>query len=105
MPDAAAPLQRAQLLAAQSVGSEIIQLRDRARRLGLNADLGPVLATVAQGDSANATAQLARLDAVLAAQAATGPEMQTVMRARGHILVISEALTQHAAYFDAGASS
>jgi hypothetical protein len=31
--------------------------------------------------------------------------MQTVMRARGHILVISEVLTQHAAYFDAGASS
>jgi hypothetical protein len=43
IPDAATPLQRAQLLAALSVGSEIIQLRDRARRLGLNADLDPVI--------------------------------------------------------------
>jgi uncharacterized membrane protein YccC len=102
MPDAATPLQRAQLLAALSVGSEIIQLRDRARRLGLNADLDPALAAVAQGEYANATAQLARLDAALATQSATGPEMQTVLRARGSILVISETLARHASYFEAG---
>jgi len=102
MPEAATPLQRAQLLAALSVGSEIIQLRDRARRLGLNADLDPALAAVAQGDNANANAQLARLDAALATQSATGPEMQTVLRARGSILVISETLARHASYFEAG---
>jgi hypothetical protein len=103
MPDAATPLQRAQLLAALSVGSGIIQLRDSARRLSLDAELSPVLAAVAQGDTASATAHLARLDAALAGQAATGPDMQMVLRARGGILAMIEVLTQHAAYFEAGA--
>jgi hypothetical protein len=102
MPDAATPLQRAQLLAALSVGREIIQLRDSARRLSLDAELGPVLAAVAHGDTASATAHLARLDAAFAAQVATAPEMQTVLRGRGLILVLSETLIKHAAYFDAG---
>ena len=82
IPDAATPLQRAQLLAALSVGNEIIQLRDRLRRLGLNADLDPVLAAVAQGDTASAIARLARLDTAVAERSATGPEMQTVLRVR-----------------------
>ena len=99
IPDAATPLQRAQLLAALSVGEETIQLRNIADRFGLNADLDPALAAVAQGDTATATAQLARLDAALAAQSATGPEMQTILRARGTILVISETFAVHAVYF------
>jgi hypothetical protein len=37
-PDAATPLQRVQLLAARSVGSEIIQSRDTARPLELDAN-------------------------------------------------------------------
>jgi uncharacterized membrane protein YccC len=102
MPDAATPVQRAQLLAASLVGEEIIQLRDVAHRFGLNADLDPALAAVAQGDTASATAQLARFDAALAAQSATEPEMQTVLRARGTILVISETLAVHAVYFGSG---
>ena len=56
-------------------------------------DLDPVMAAVARGDTASATAHLARLDAVLAGQAATGPDMQTRLRARGSILAISEVLT------------
>ena len=111
IPDAATPLQRAQLLAALSVGSEIIQLRDTAHGLApgflggelFDADLDSVLAAVAQGDTASATAYLARLDEALAASAASEPGTQTVLRARTSILVLSEALTKHAAYFDAGA--
>ena len=102
VPDAATPLQRAQLLAALSVGSEIVQLRDRARRLGLSADLEPALVAMAQGDTATTTSQLTRLDAALAAHTATGPEGQTVLRARGSILVISETLAAHAVYFGSG---
>jgi uncharacterized membrane protein YccC len=102
IPDAATPLQRAQLLAALSVGEEIIQLRDIAHRFGLNADLEPALAAAAQGETATATAQLALLDAALAEHAATEPEMQTVLRARGTILVISETLAVHAVYFGSG---
>jgi uncharacterized membrane protein YccC len=102
VPDAATPLQRAELLAALSVGREIIQLRGGARRLELDTELDPVLAAVAQGDTASATAHLARLDAALAAQVATAPETQTVLRARGNILAISETLARHASYFQAG---
>jgi len=39
LPDGAEPLQRSQLVAALSVGTEIIQLRRIARRLGLGSDL------------------------------------------------------------------
>jgi hypothetical protein len=57
---------------------------------------------VAQGDTATTTAQLARLDAALAGYAATESEMQTVLRGRGTILVISETLAVHAVYFGSG---
>ena len=102
MPDEATPLQRAQLAAALSVGSGILQLRQITRRLGLCGDLEPALAAVARGNSAIATEQLAQLDAGLAAHAVIGPEKQTVLRARAGVSILSEALTQHAAYFDLG---
>ena len=100
MPDEATPLQRAQLAAALSVGSGILQLRQITRRLGLGGHLEPALAAVARGNSAIATEQLAQLDAGLAAHAVIGPEKQTVLRARAGVSILSEALTQHAAYFD-----
>ena len=68
LPDEAQPLQRAQLLAALSVGTEIIQLRHIARRLDLGSELDAALEAVARGDSAIATARLARLDEALAAR-------------------------------------
>jgi len=61
-PDAAEPLQRAQLLAALSVGAEIIRLRRTAHRLGLGPDLDAALAALARGDVAGATAGLSGLD-------------------------------------------
>src|SRR5205085_3410335 len=58
MPDQATPLQRAQLLAALSVGSEIIRLRQLIHELDLGAEFDSVLASVAQGDSSSAAAPL-----------------------------------------------
>ncbi len=104
MPDAATPLQRAQLMAALAVGSEIIRLRHITHRLGLGADLAPALAAVARGHSASAIAHLGHLDAALATRGGAGPLTQTVLRARGGILVLSETLTQHANYFDGRAT-
>jgi uncharacterized membrane protein YccC len=98
-PDEAQPLQRARLLAALSVGTEIIRLRRIGLRLDLGSDLDGALEAVARGDSAIATTRLARLDEALASR--PGPATAT-LRARGLILAISEVLTQHAAYFDAG---
>jgi len=103
MPDEATPMQRAQLLAALSVGSEIIRLRQLTLDLDLGAEFDPVLASVAQGDSSSAAAHLARLDAALAACTGTEPGVQTIMRARASVLSLSEALDQHAVYFGTGA--
>jgi hypothetical protein len=103
VPEGASPLQRAQLLAALSLGTQIIRLRPVAHRLGLDAELEAVLAAVAQGKSALATTRLIRLDEALAAQSGAEPVRQTILRARGRILVLSEVLTQHAGYFDGGA--
>jgi uncharacterized membrane protein YccC len=100
LPDQATPLQRAQLLAALSVGTEIVRLRHSMARLGFEAQLDPALSASAEGDSRMAIAHLARIDALLVAHAGTETDTQTVLRARGSIIVLSEALTHHAAYFD-----
>jgi hypothetical protein len=91
-------VQRSQSVVALSVGSEIIQLRHIARRLDLGSGLDAALEALAQGNSAIATKRLAFLDQALAARLGAAG-----LRARGSILAMSEALTQHSAYFDAGA--
>src|SRR5271156_500201 len=98
LPDAAEPLQRSELLAALSVGAEIIRLRRICRRFDLGSHLDAALGAMARGDSAMTIARLARLDDALAARPGAA-----ALRARSSILAMSEALTQHAAYFDAGA--
>ncbi len=102
MPNEATPLQIAQLLAALAVGHEIIRLRHLVHRLGADADLEPALAALAQGESARAAAHLARLDAALAGRAGDRPARETVLRGRGSIIVLCEALTRHASYFNGG---
>ena len=98
LPDQAQPLQRSQLMAAFLVGILIIQLRHICRRVDLSSDLDAALEAFARGSSSVATATLANLDAALTSR--PGP---AALRARGLILAISEALTQHSSYFDAGA--
>ncbi|MFZ0507589.1 MAG: FUSC family protein [Methylocella sp.] len=103
MPDAAEPLQRSQLVTALSVGNGITQLRRIVPRLGLGSDLDAAIQALAQGNSAIATAKLARLDDRLASLPGAGSEAYLALQARGSILVISEALIEYASYFDAGA--
>jgi uncharacterized membrane protein YccC len=103
LPDQAEPLQRARLLAALSVGSEIIQLRHTAPALGAAAELDAALAAFSCGSSAMAVARLRQLDRRLASDPDTGPEAAIALRARAHLLAISEALTEHSSYFDTGA--
>src|SRR5205814_3741985 len=52
LPDSAEPLQRAQLLAALSVGTKIIQLRRITQRLNLQSELDAALESIVRGDSA-----------------------------------------------------
>ena len=94
-------LQLDQLLAAHSVGTEIIELRRVATRLGVTAQLEAALGALAQGNGAIAIAQLRQLDQRLASAADDAAE--TAIHARAHILGLSEALTAHIPYFGSGA--
>ena len=98
LPDQARPLERAWLVAALSTGTKIIQLRHLCHRFGLSRGLGAALDAISRGNCATATAELADLDTALTSRPGEG-----VLRARGLILAISIALTQHSAYFEAGA--
>jgi uncharacterized membrane protein YccC len=102
MPNEATPLQRSQLMAALAVGQEIIRLRHMVHHLGLDAGLEPTLAAVAQGDSASAIAHLTSLDAALAGHGGGRASTETVLRARGSIIVLLELLAQHADFFNGG---
>jgi uncharacterized membrane protein YccC len=99
LPAQAESLPRAQLLAALSVGIEIIRLRRAARQLDLQVELNAALRAMSRGDTMTANEHLAQLDARLAALISSRPG-QIRLRARSSILAISEALVQHRAYFD-----
>ena len=103
LPDQATPLQRAQLLAAFAVGAEIIGLRQIAAHLGTTAELDAALNDIALGHSTEAIAKLRQFDDRLAAMSETGPEATMVLRGRGRVLIICEAIAEHGHYFDAGA--
>jgi uncharacterized membrane protein YccC len=105
LPDQASPLQRAQLLAALSVGSEIIGLRQMATHLRTTAKLDAALNDIALGHSTEATAKLRQFDDRLASMRESGTESNMILRVRGRVLVIFEALAEHGAYFDAGVHS
>jgi uncharacterized membrane protein YccC len=101
--DQATPLQRAQLLAALSVGAEIIRLRQMAAHLGATAELDIALNDIALGRSTEAIAKLRQFDDRLASKRETGTEAAMALRGRGRVLIISEAIAEHGHYFDAGA--
>jgi uncharacterized membrane protein YccC len=97
LPDQAEPLQRSQLLAALSVGTEIVRLRRIVRRTDLGSELDPALEALRRGNIALAASRFNGLDDALAARPGAA-----ALRARCSILAMSEALTQHAGYFAAG---
>src|SRR5262249_60271354 len=100
--DGAEPAQRPQTRPALAVGSEVINLGRIAPQPGVGAELDAALAGLAQGHSAAATARFAELDRRLAALAESGPQAFLALRTRAMVLLLSDALVQHGAYFDAG---
>jgi uncharacterized membrane protein YccC len=103
LPDQAEPLQRAQLLAALSAGSDINQLHHLVSRLGKATELDAALVSFAEGDSTVAIARLHQLDRRLASDPGTGPETEDALRVRGRVIAISEVLAEHGSYFDSRA--
>src|SRR6202008_3836775 len=88
LPDQAEPLQRAPLVAALSVGTEIIHLRRIAPQRGLVLELDSALEAFAQGDSVAANELLTALDQRLAALGLGDPQISVVQRERGRVLTI-----------------
>jgi uncharacterized membrane protein YccC len=100
LPDEAAPLHRAQLVAGLSVGTEIIHLRRTMRELGLGRELDSALEAFAGGNSATAIARLAAVDRRLSDLPDAEPQSVLVMRERGGVLGICDALVRHRSYFE-----
>jgi uncharacterized membrane protein YccC len=103
LPVEAEPLQLAQLTAALSAGTDIIQLRRAAPSLGVAVQVDPALGAFAQGNTALASARLRQLDHRLASASDAAAETPVALRARAHILALSETLSAHSPYFDSGA--
>jgi uncharacterized membrane protein YccC len=103
LPGQATPLQRAQLLAALSVGTEIIGLRQMATRLGTAAELDAALDDIGLGHSTEAIAKLRQFDVRLASTRESGAAATMALQWRGRVLIICEAIAEHGHYFDAGA--
>ena len=98
-------MQRAHLIAALSVGAEIIGLRQMATDLGTTAELDVALNDIALGHSAKAIAKLRQLDDRLASTHEPGTEATMALRGRGRVLIISEAIAEHGHYFDLDAGA
>jgi hypothetical protein len=100
LPEQSTPSERARLLAALSVGTEIIHLRHFAPRFGAAAELDTALKAFAQGYSEIATGLLRQIDRDLVFQSDAECPTTPMLRMRGRLLIICEALSEHAAYFD-----
>jgi uncharacterized membrane protein YccC len=100
LPEQAEPSERAQLLAALSVGAEIIHLRHFAPRFAAAAQLDAALKAFARRNCEIAIGRLRHIDRDLASRPDAERPTATMLRMRGHILVVCEALSEHATYFN-----
>jgi len=98
LPDEAEPPQRARFVAALTVGIEIIHLRRIARQLGSSSELETAPQAFALGNSPAAIVGLAEFDRRLASLAESNQQGPLLVRARGRILAISDAIVQHGDY-------
>jgi uncharacterized membrane protein YccC len=99
-PDQAEPLQRARLLVALSVGSEVIRVRRMTRRLGSSVQIDAAFEPLAWGQSTLARERLEHFGNNLSTL--SGAATRTVLRVQGSIRAISEGLFRHSTYFDSG---
>ncbi len=103
LPEAAEPTQAGNLVAALSVGTEIIRLRRSAEQFGLENDARRFLTKMARGDLLGAIAALREFDADLASIPRQSPGEGARLQSRANILALAEALDTHRAYLMRGA--
>jgi hypothetical protein len=105
LPDEAEPLQGGQLIAAIAIA---LFPRAKASSATSSSAASPRRGAVWRSCMISApteSARLRQLDRRLASHPGAWPETAITLRVRGHILVISDALAEHASYFDAGAAA
>jgi uncharacterized membrane protein YccC len=100
LPEQAEPSERARMLAALSVGAEIIHLRHFAPRFAAASQLDAALGAFARGNGEIAIGELRQIDRDLACRPDAERPTAATLRMRGRILVVCEALSEHAAYFN-----
>jgi uncharacterized membrane protein YccC len=100
LPDQANPSERADLLAALSVGAEIIHLRHFAPRFAAAAVLDAALKAFARGNCDVAIGLLRQMDRDLASRPDAERPTTTMLRMRGRVVVVCEALSERADYFN-----
>ncbi|HVY17163.1 MAG TPA: FUSC family protein [Rhodopila sp.] len=100
MPEHGALVQGARLMAALSVGTEVIRLSRAASRLDCVPAVEAIAADIARGRVLAAVEALERLDQALVERAAEARMARTIMAARANIAAMREALLQHGDYFE-----
>ena len=103
LPDQAPLLQNARLVAALTVGTEIIRLSGLLHRVGPDLSLEGALRALVRGNSMTAIECLAGVERAIAAPTTAAAAVSVKLRARASIRIISDTLTQHADYFDGSA--
>ena len=99
LPSDAEPLHRAVLVAAFAVGRNIVSLKRIAPQLGFAQELEVALRHFSSGDSAAMVTELEAADHMLTTLA---DNSLPVMRARGQLFAIQDALFDHRTYFEIG---
>jgi uncharacterized membrane protein YccC len=100
MPDQAEPVERAELVAAVAVGTEIVRLRHVAPRFVPSAAVDAPLQALAEGRSGEAIERLRDLDRLLAALPRAEASSRILLRVRASILAICGQLAEFGPYFD-----
>jgi uncharacterized membrane protein YccC len=101
LPGDADPRQRAVLVTALTVGGSFVSLRQAAPQLGFTGEFEAALRYFSSGDCSAMIMQLEAADRKLAARGDS--DGLAVMRARGQLLAIHHALSDHRIYFETGA--
>ena len=100
LPDQAKLIQFARLANAMLAGAQIIRLRPLGSTLGLDARLNAVFDAIAHGQSQTAIQLIAGLDHNLAEVEGSIAGADARIKLRAGILLLSDALSLHGAYFD-----
>jgi uncharacterized membrane protein YccC len=101
LPAGAEPVQRAVLVTSLTVGGSIVALQQTAPQLGFAGEFEAALRHFSSGDCSGMMTQLEAADRSLATLADN--DDLAVMRARGQILAIHDALSEYRTYFESGA--